>query len=253
MNKPIQKSLALSLLMGLFVVQGNLLLANAQALPPLTQPGQYTYGQQPQQPNATSIYQPETVFPLRGRVSTVPQGTLMMIRLDQPVNSSTAKMGEVVTATVESPIFVNDTVAIPAGSQIIGHVASVDAPGHVGKHGSLDIRFDAIKAGDYNSNPIPIRAHIDNGAKDGVLKGDTYTKDVIKGVGIAGAGAGVGTLAGLSAGSLIGSAGAGAVFGLGVGALGGIGYAMLRKGKDVQIPSGSRMSVTLDQPVTVNL
>ncbi|MEB3288190.1 MAG: hypothetical protein VKJ04_11900 [Vampirovibrionales bacterium] len=251
------KSIASLLVAGLLAanlsvaVSGN---AQAQDLPPLIRPGMsqpiISQPASDYNPNATNLYQAETVS-LRGRVSTVPMGTMLMVRVDQPVSAAQNRLGEPVTGTLENDIFINDSIAIPAGSQVLGHVAAVEPPTHMGKHGTLDIRFDSIKLVD--GTQVPMRAHIVTSDQTGVLKGDTYTKDVLKGVGIAAGATGVGTLMGLSAGSLIGSAGAGALFGLGVGALGGMTYAVVRKGKDVQIPSGSRLSITLDQPVTVNL
>ncbi len=199
--------------------------------------------------NSYSGYGNETVS-LRGRVSTVPRGTMLMVRIDQPVSSYSARLGENVSATLENDIFINDQIAIPSGSEVVGQVSNVTQASRLGKHGSVDVRFHSVKTPD--GHMVPIRAHVVTSDQTGILKGDTYTKDVVKGVAIAAGGTGIGTLAGLSAGSLIGSAGAGALFGLGVGALGGMGYAVMRKGKEVVVPSGSRMSIILDQPVSVS-
>ncbi len=196
-----------------------------------------------------SGYGNETVS-LRGRVSTVPRGTMLMVRIDQPVSSYSARLGENVSATLENDIFINDQIAIPSGSEVVGQVSNVTPASRLGKHGSVDVRFHSVKTPD--GHMVPVRAHVVTSDQTGILKGDTYTKDVVKGVAIAAGGTGIGTLAGLSAGSLIGSAGAGALFGLGVGALGGMGYAVMRKGKEVVVPSGSRMSIILDQPVSVS-
>lgn len=186
---------------------------------------------------------------LRGRVSSVPKGTMLMVKLDQPVSSFSSKLGDQVSATLENDIFISEHIAIPAGSELIGQVANVDSASRLGRHGSVDVRFHSVKTPD--GNAIPIRAHVVTSDQTGILRGDTYTKDVVKGVAIAAGGTGVGTLVGLSAGSLVGAAGAGALLGLGVGAVGGIGYALARKGKDVVIPTGTRMSIVLDQEITV--
>lgn len=231
--------LAASVTLGTLALPTNVFAQNMINLPPI----------QAGQPNATNIYQQDTIS-LRGRISTIPTGTMLMIKVDQPISSSISHVGEPISATLENDIFINDAIAIPAGSEVMGQVASVQPSTHLGKHGSIDIRFHTVKAPD--GTAVPIRAHIVTTDQTGVLKGDTYTKDVLKGLGFAAGGTAAGTLMGLSAGSLIGSAGAGAVFGLGLGALGGMSYALIRKGKDVMVPSGSRMSITLDQPVTVN-
>jgi hypothetical protein len=199
----------------------------------------------------SSYYTPsDDSMTIRGRVISIPKGTLLSIHTDVPINSSAAHIGDPVNATLENDVYVNDAVAIPAGSQVLGQVASVNNASHLGKHGEIDVRFDSVKLAD--GRVVPINAHIVTKDQSGILKGDTYTMDVAKGVGIAAGSAGVGTLMGTAAGSLLGSAGAGAVFGLGVGALGGMGYALARKGKDVVVPAGARMSVMIDSPVTVN-
>ena len=186
---------------------------------------------------------------LRGHISTVPRGTMLMVKIDQPISSFSSKLGDAVSATLENDIFINESIAVPAGSEVIGQVASADSASHLGKHGSVDVRFNSIKTPD--GTMVPIRAHIVTTDQTGILKGDTYTKDVVKGVAIAAGGTGLGTLMGLSAGSLVGAAGAGALLGLGVGAVGGMGYALARKGKDVVVPMGSRMSIILDQEISV--
>ncbi|WP_373531959.1 hypothetical protein [Vampirovibrio sp.] len=187
---------------------------------------------------------------LKGRLASVPKGTLLTIHTDQPITTYAAHMGDPITATLENDVYVNDAVAIPAGSQVLGQVANVNSASHLGKHGDIDVRFDSIKLPD--GRVMAINAHIVTKDQTGVLKGDTYAMDIAKGVGIAAGATGVGTLMGTAAGGLLGSVGTGALFGLGVGALGGMGYALARKGKEVVVPAGSRLSVMVDTPVTVN-
>lgn len=187
---------------------------------------------------------------LRGRLVSIPKGTLLTLHTDQPITSYAAHVGDPITASLENDVYVNDAVAIPAGSQVLGQVANVNSAGHLGKHGDIDVRFDSVKLPD--GRVVAINAHIVTKDKSGVLKGDTYTMDVSKGVGISAGGAGIGTLMGTAAGGLLGSVGTGALFGLGVGALGGMGYAVARKGKEVVVPAGSRLSVMVDTPVTVS-
>jgi hypothetical protein len=195
-------------------------------------------------------YNGSSTTTIQGRLVSIPKGTLLAIHTDQPITSFAAHMGDPVNATLENDVYVNDAVAIPAGSQVLGQVSSVGGAGHMGKHGVLEVRFDSVKLPD--GRVIPINAHIVTKDQSGVLKGDTYAMDIAKGVGIAAGSTAVGTLMGTAAGGLLGSVGTGAVFGLGVGALGGMGYAMARKGKEVVVPAGARMSVVIDSPVTVN-
>jgi len=187
---------------------------------------------------------------LNGHITSIPKGTMMAIQTDQAISSYSAHLGDPVNATLENDLYLNDSLAVPAGSQIQGQVVNVSNATMLGKHGSIDVRFDNIKLQD--GRVIPINAHIVTKDKTGVLKGDTYLVDIAKGVGIAAGTTGAGVLVGTAAGSLLGSVGTGALFGLGVGALGGMGYAMARKGKDVIVPAGSRMSLVIDTPIAVN-
>lgn len=199
----------------------------------------------------SSYYTPDNNgYYLQGRVISIPKGTLMTVQTNQPISSYGTRVGDTISATLESDVFVNDMVAIPAGTQILGQVANVVPASHLGKHGTIDVRFDSVKLTD--GRTIPMRAHIVTQDQSGVLKGDSYLMDIAKGVGIAGVSTGVGTLMGTAAGGLLGSVGTGALFGLGVGALGGMGYAVARKGKEVVLPAGSRMSLMVDMPVTVS-
>ncbi len=185
---------------------------------------------------------------LQGRLVSIPKGTMLTVQTDHVVVASVSHVGDPITASLDSDVYVNDGIAIPAGSLVLGQVASVSAPAHFGKHGELDIRFTSVKLP--SGRVVPLQAHVVTKDETGVLKGDTYKKDVAKGVGISAGGAALGTVTGTAVGGLIGSAGAGAVFGLGIGALGGIGYAVARKGKDVSVPAGARMNLVVDAPIT---
>ncbi|MEM0950906.1 MAG: hypothetical protein AAGI66_02030 [Cyanobacteria bacterium P01_H01_bin.74] len=197
-----------------------------------------------------SFYNSATPATIYGRVASIPKGTVLTVTTDVPVSSLSAQMGDPVNGTIDSDVYVNDVIAIPAGSQVQGEVVNVNPAGHVGRHGVLDVRFSLIKLA--NGRTIPVHGHIVTGDESGVLKGNSYTTDIAKGVGIAAGATGVGTLMGTAAGGLLGSVGTGALFGLGVGALGGMTYAVARKGKEVVLPSGSRLGVQIDSATTVS-
>ncbi len=216
-------------------------------LQPLNSNYSSSYGYQDNNTYTANAYQagPSDAMALRGRVSTIPKGTTMIVKLDQPLSSYSSDLGESVGATLESDVFVNDQVAIPAGSEVIGQVTDVSPSGRVGKHGEVDVRFHSIRTP--GGTVIPIRGHVVTEDSTGVLKGNSYKMDIAKGIGIAAGSTGVGALAGTAMGGLLGVAGTGAVMGTGVGALVGMGYAIGRKGKDVVIPSGARLSIKVNE------
>jgi hypothetical protein len=209
---------------------------------PTLQPTQPTMGGNP-------AYAADSTMALRGRVSMIPKGAMMMVRLDQPISSYTSNIGDPVTATLENDLYINEQVAIPAGSVVQGQISTSEKSGHLGKAGNIDIRFFSAKTPD--GFVVPLRAHVVTPDDTGVLRGDKTSASVAKGAGYALGGTALGTVAGLSAGSLLGSVGTGTLFGLGAGSLVGLGYAVVRKGKDVVLPSGSRLSVVADQTTSV--
>lgn len=192
----------------------------------------------------------DEAIPLRGRISTIPKGTTMMIKLDQPVSSFSTNMGDAISATLESDIYANDAVIVPAGSEMLGQVANVSRAGRLGKHGEIDVRFFSIKTPD--GVVVPIRAHVITKDESGILKGNSYTMDVFKGVGITAGSTVLGAALGTASGSLLGSVTTGVLFGTAMGGIAGATYALMRQGKDVVIPSGARLSVVADQPTTTN-
>jgi hypothetical protein len=187
---------------------------------------------------------------LRGRVTTIPKGTVMLVKIDQPVSSSANRVGDAVTGILENDVFVNDTVVVPAGAEVQGQVVTANPSGRLGHHGSIDIRFFSLKTPD--GVMLPLRAHLVTRDDTGILRGDTYAMDIAKGVGVAVGATGVGAVLGTAAGGLLGVAGTGAAFGTGVGGIAGISYALLRKGKEVTLPSGTRFSIVSDQPTSIN-
>jgi len=205
-----------------------------------TNNGSYNY-------NATSANEN---IPLRGRISTIPKGTSMLIKLDEPLSSFSTQFGQNVSAKLENDVFMNDTVAIPAGSEVIGQVTNVSPSGRLGKHGEIEIKFHSVKTPD--GSMVPIRGHVVTSDDTGILRGNSYSMDVVKGVGIAAGGTGLGAVTGTALGGVLGVAGTGAVLGTGLGAVAGITYAATRKGKDVIIPSGARLSVKMDEDITLN-
>ena len=265
-SQVLSKATASACLLSLLVLPA---MAQSTAYPPLTTSG-YANPVNTMTPNANAgqnrmvklaplnqtstgayagTYTGDTGMALRGRVSVIPKGAMMMVRLDQPISSYNSNLGDPITATLENDLYVNDSVAIPAGSIIQGQVSNVSKSGRLGKAGDMDIRFFSARTPD--GMIVPLRAHVVTSDDSGLIRGDKTSSTVAKGAGYALGGTALGTVAGLSAGSLLGSAGAGTLFGLGAGSLAGISYAVLRKGKDVVLPSGSRLSLVADQTTSV--
>jgi hypothetical protein len=168
-------------------------------------------------------------------------GEVINIRLNESISSQTLLVGETVTATVESPLVKNGQVVLPSGSELSGSVLAVRPARRVGQHGELDIRFYTATAP--NGQRTSLNAVVVTKSGDATMKGDTYTMDIVKGVGIAVGGTVAGAVAGTAVGGLLSVAGTGAAVGTAIGGAAGVGYALARKGRAVELPKGSYLQV----------
>ena len=186
----------------------------------------------------------------RAGISTIPRGTIILSRLDSPISSYSSNVGDPVSATVETDIYNGSELVIPAGSSILGNVTGSDKAGFVGKAGKLSMQFTVIRRPD--GSTVPFQGHVVTEDNSGVFKGDSNQNRIISTAVPAVGGAAAGTILGTATGSLLGATGAGAAFGLAVGSIAGVGYALVRKGKQVAIPSGARLSIMVDQSAGLN-
>jgi hypothetical protein len=136
------------------------------------------------------------------------------------------------------PVVIGSQVAIPSGSTIHGHVTDV-SPGTKGlkvseKGGTVTLSFDRVTTPQGYSTPVS--ASLTSIAKSG---GKT--------AGIIGGSAAGGALLGKILGGSTKDAAVGAVLG------GGIGTAIAAgtRGKELEIPAGTHLTLTVDQTVTM--
>ena len=165
---------------------------------------------------------------------TIPQGTEVHVTLSTAVGSETSQVGDSLTATTTENIEIDGKIAIPAGSIIRGRVSEV-SPGTKGMHisekgGSVVLTFDKVTTPGGDSEPLA--------ASLTSLAGSTG-----KTAGIIGGSAAGGALLGKILGGDSKDAAVGAVVG------GGIGTAIVAgtKGKELKIPAGTDLILTLSQ------
>ncbi|MBS2000678.1 MAG: hypothetical protein U0103_00840 [Candidatus Obscuribacterales bacterium] len=228
---------------------------------PYTRPGYY--------PSGSPDYEPTSNFPqyggsqqtpyYRGGITVVPQGLVIPIDLRTAISTQVAKAGDFIEATVNQNIPLNGSGYLPAGSVISGQVTEAKAGRRLSRSGSLSIAFNNLRLPSGAS--FPMTAHLVGSIgryKDvnGVERGEGWKAKLgqlaLRGVGGAGLGAALGTGLGaiVNGGSGAGTgAWAGAAFGGGLGAM----DMLLRKGRDVIIPSGTEMKLQMDQPLNLPL
>jgi hypothetical protein len=162
----------------------------------------------------------------------LPQGSKLTLRFENALSSETSRAGDSVTARVEGATDPSGHVAQPGGTVLRGTVVEARQSGRVKGRARLSVDFDRIvvrgTTHELEASPITIEAPDDHG-RDAKMVG-----------GAAAVGAVIGAIAdgkeGFAKGALIGGAG-------------GTGAVLLTRGHDIQIPAGSRFTVTVKDAV----
>jgi hypothetical protein len=164
----------------------------------------------------------------------VREGTEIIVRLEEPLSSRTARREDRVEASVERPVRVDGVTAIPAGVRVRGTVRDAEPAERPSRSGRLDLDLDALYV---NQDRLDLRGHviaIAGQQEEGGL--DTREK------------AGLGALLGGVVGGIIGGK-RGVVAGI---LLGGGGAVAATKGDDVDLPAGTILTFRLDRPLIVS-
>lgn len=201
--------------------------------------------------NLPGLIRPHLALAQRaGRSITIPTDTVFRLKLSHGLSSRTAQKGDTFTARVISPVVVGDHVAVPVGSTVYGRMTAVTKAARR-QNGTIAVTFYklGLPSGEvhqiYGSlTSLENEKGDQQGAgREGEVKGKSTTKrDVI----FIGGGAGTGAAIGAAAGGGKG-AGIGAAIGAGVGVAG----ALLSKGHEAEISSGTEILMALDREVTV--
>ena len=186
---------------------------------------------------------------LKGTVTTVPVGTSFEIITNSEISTKRNHVGEIFTATLNQPISVGTDIVIPAGSEVFGQVTYSEDAGRVGRNAIMEIKFTGIKT--LSGAKIPMMGKIVTKDNTGVLRGGSLRQQLVKNV----SSVAVTTVGGLAAGTGIGAMASGAGIGAAIGSITGgvigLGYIIIHKGREVNLPIGTKMVVTLEQSLTV--
>jgi hypothetical protein len=166
---------------------------------------------------------------------TVPAGTAVEVELLETVSSETSQPGETVRARVAGSVYEDGVAAIPAGSEVVGVVSDVQGLRRVGGRARLTVDFTELVLP--SGQTVPIQGSYSQQGKSETAK-DAAT---------IGGGAAVGGVLGKQ----IKKDRRGTVIGAILGAAAGTAIASKTKGQEVTLPSGTVLTVSLADSVTV--
>jgi hypothetical protein len=189
---------------------------------------------------------------LSASAAEVPKGTHVLLKMMNSINTKTAAEGDQVYLQTENPIAADGKILVPAGSYVQGVVSHSKPSGKVKGRAGLAIRLDTLTLPD--GRALKISPHLssvdsnDTGQKvdreeNMVKQGSDVGEDAKRIAIIAGSGASIGGIADRS----WHGAGIGAGIGTGV----GIGYALLTRGREVELKQGSTLDIVFDRAVTI--
>jgi hypothetical protein len=170
------------------------------------------------------------------RVITIPEGTSVQVQMIDSVDSATGKIGDTFLASLAAPIVVNNEVIIPKDADVYVKLASAKTSGKFTGQSELTLGLDSVK---FRGTSYPLNSSTFQQV------GESRGKDTAKKTAI---GAAIGTAIGAIAGG-----GKGAAIGAGIGAGSGAATQVFMKGKQVKVPSETKIDFQLEQPVDVTV
>jgi len=165
---------------------------------------------------------------LRPDPITLPDGATFPLVLETAMSSASSRSGDLIVARLAEDVRVGEKVVVPSGSEVRGRVTAAVPSGRVKTRARLAFDFDTLvlEGREYSIGAGPLD----------ITAGDTHNKDAAT-IGI---GAGAGALIGA-----IVDGGKGAGIGALIGGATGTGVMLTNTGKEVELGTGSRVTVRL--------
>ena len=177
---------------------------------------------------------PAPVPPPPPQKVTIEQGAQVSIRLIDSIDSEKNQVGDTFHASLNEPLWAEGAVAIPAGTDVTGHIVDLKSAGKFKGQSLVVLQLDKVKL-----NGMTYDLPTDQYRKEGASRGKNTAEKVGGGAVLGGI---IGAIAGGGKGAAIGSA-AGA--GVGGGVQAGT------KSQQIKLPSETVLNFTLQAPVTV--
>lgn len=165
---------------------------------------------------------------------TLPAGTKLVVRMIDSVDSERNSVGQTFAASLDEPVLIDGEPVIPRGADVVIKLVDDKQSGKLTGRTTLTLDLMSVKV-----NGRMVDVNTQTVTEESSSRGARTAK-------MAGGAAALGGLIGAVAGG-----GKGAAIGLGAGAAAGVGAEILTKGQRVHIPSETRLSFVVENPVRV--
>lgn len=181
----------------------------------------------------------------------IPAGTKVPLLLKHAISTKGAQEGDPVYAETNFPVVLNDHVLIPAGTYVQGKITHVQRAGRIKGRAEVQMHFTTLIYPSGYTVMLPGSLENVPGADKTKMKGQegTIQQDGQTGekIGTVASTAGTGAvIGGLSHG------GKGALVGGGIGGAVGTAIALLTKGNDVRLESGTTVEMVIQREVALD-
>jgi len=174
--------------------------------------------------------------PPKERHITIPAGTVIPVRMIEPISTESDHVGQTFKASLDAPVVVNGETIIPRRADAFVKVVDAKESGQLTGKPELKVQLDSVVV---NGKRYTIDSNVF------LREGESQTKQTAKK-------AGLGALIGAGIGAIAGG-GKGAAIGATVGAGGGVVVEAASKNEQAKIDSETRIDFRLEGPIEVTL
>ena len=164
----------------------------------------------------------------------LPQGTVLTVRMIDPVDSDVNHIGETFRASIDEPVVVGSDQVIPRGSDVVVKLVDDKQAGKISGRTELTLDLVSVtvngKTVDVNTQSVTQQSASRTGRSEKVIGGTAALGAIIGALAGGGKGAAIGAVSGAGAGTAV---------------------QVMTKGQQVKIPTETRLTFTLEYPVRI--
>jgi hypothetical protein len=183
------------------------------------------------------IMRPERVIPVESASRTgleIPSGTTLVVSMIDDVDSQRDRVGQTFRASVAEPVVVNGETIIPRGADVLAKLVDDKESGKLSGKTELTMDLMSVQVRgqmvDINTQEVTTASESRTGKSGKVVGGTAALGAIIGAIAGGGKGAAIGAVSGAGAGAAV---------------------QVMTKGQRVKIPSETRLSFTLQQPIKI--